>query len=369
MPVVDLGRMREEALALVKQQRLEQRRTRLSLLDKLLAEVHHPIVCYVTANRSQFGAQIGTDIIRFFHEHLEALGQSGVLGLFLVTKGGNTLAPSRLVTLMREHCKKLVVLVPYMAYSAGTLIALGADEIVMGPMAELGPVDPSVGNQFNPTPDVGDVPGSKLPVPRPRLPISVEDVAAYLALAREKAGLGEGSNMVEAFKALTEKIHPLALGNIHRQHMLIRRLVKRLLAMHMNAAMEKEKIDQITETLTEKLYAHEYVITREEARDEMQLKVSYPTQLVEAMMWTLYKAYEEHLLLEQEIDLAGLLGGDSRKYAILDVALIESKERLHVHSYRGWFIRKSAEEINVELERAGWEDVPALEKSLAAAAS
>ncbi|MBU0734226.1 MAG: hypothetical protein KKG10_08760, partial [Proteobacteria bacterium] len=46
--------------------------------------------------------------------------------------------------MLREFCEKLAVLVPFRAHSAGTTLALGADEIVMGPLGELGPVDPSV---------------------------------------------------------------------------------------------------------------------------------------------------------------------------------------------------------------------------------
>ncbi len=156
MPSIDLAQVRQEALTQVVEKRTRERKARVSVMEKLSAEVGYPIICYVTANRSQLGAQVGTDIIRFFYEHLDALGSNEKLGLFLITRGGNTLAPLRLVALMREHCKKLVVLVPYMAHSAGTMIALGADDIIMGPMAELGPVDPSVGNQFNPVPDASD---------------------------------------------------------------------------------------------------------------------------------------------------------------------------------------------------------------------
>jgi ClpP class serine protease len=42
-----------------------------------------------------------------------------------------------LVTLLRQYCKRLAVLVPFRAHSAGTLISLGADEIVMLPGSEL----------------------------------------------------------------------------------------------------------------------------------------------------------------------------------------------------------------------------------------
>jgi hypothetical protein len=243
-----------------------------------------------------------------------------------------------------------------MAHSAGTLICLGADEIVMGRMADLGPVDPSVANQFNPIVETQDIAQGKLPAPRPRIPISVEDLAAYLTLARERAGLEGGPSMVDAFRALTDKIHPLALGNIHRQHMLIRRLVRRLLGMHMSPSVEKERISQITENLTEKLYAHEYVMSREEAKNEMGLKVTYPSASLEAYMWSLYRLFEDYLCVDREVDVLGLLGSESRKYAIIESAAIESTNYLHVFAYRGWFTRKG-QEMGYDGESAAWEQV------------
>jgi ClpP class serine protease len=52
--------------------------------------------------------------------------------------------PWRLISLFREYAAKVAVLLPYRAYSAATLLALGADEIVMHPFAEMGPIDPTV---------------------------------------------------------------------------------------------------------------------------------------------------------------------------------------------------------------------------------
>jgi len=329
----------------------QERRALIVELERLRGT---KIITYVTAGRQLLGAQIGADVIRLFLEHLNDLAGAQRIDLFLITRGGITLVPTRLVGLIREYCGEFGVLVPYMAHSAGTLIALGADEIVMGPMGELGPVDPSVGNQFNPTVDPADASGGKLPTPRPRIPISVEDLSAYLSLAKERAALGGTNGMADALKALTDRVHPLALGNIHRQHMLIRRLVKQLLTMHMDPAKDKDKIDQLTETLTEKLYAHEYVITRKEARDQIGLKVNYSTPEICSLMWKVYEAYEGYLGLERDVDLPSILGSESKKYAIIESAVIESGDRLHVFSYKGWLSRKGTD-FDLDAESSTWE--------------
>lgn len=125
--------------------------------------------------------------------------------------------------------------------------------------------------------------------------------------------------------------------------------------MHMNPTTEGKKIDAITETLTEKLYGHEYVITRQEAKDEMGLKVVYPPGDIEDLLWELYKSYQDDLLLEREIDPQKFLDS-SNGYAIIDNAIIESTQRVHIYSVRGVFQRKTAAEVNFEAEWVGWEE-------------
>jgi membrane-bound ClpP family serine protease len=78
-----------------------------------------------------------------FYDQLESIGRVPALDLVLATRGGDTEAPYRIVSLIREYADKLAVLVGYRALSSGTLIALGADEIVMTPLGALGPIDPT----------------------------------------------------------------------------------------------------------------------------------------------------------------------------------------------------------------------------------
>ena len=42
----------------------------------------------------------------------------------------------------QSRCRKLTVIVPDQAKSAGTMFVLGADRVYMGPTSDLGPVDP-----------------------------------------------------------------------------------------------------------------------------------------------------------------------------------------------------------------------------------
>ncbi len=69
------------------------------------------------------------------------------IALFLTTPGGS-IEPAYLIskTCKKRASSKFIVAIPRKAKSAGTLISLGATEIHMGQMSELGPIDPQIGN-------------------------------------------------------------------------------------------------------------------------------------------------------------------------------------------------------------------------------
>ncbi len=67
------------------------------------------------------------------------------IDLIIHTPGGLVLAAEQIARALKKHPAKVTVFVPHYAMSGGTLIALGADEIVMDENAVLGPVDPQLG--------------------------------------------------------------------------------------------------------------------------------------------------------------------------------------------------------------------------------
>jgi ClpP class serine protease len=67
------------------------------------------------------------------------------IDVILHTPGGLVLAAEQIAEALARHPAKVTVFVPHYAMSGGTLIALAADEIVMGENAVLGPVDPQLG--------------------------------------------------------------------------------------------------------------------------------------------------------------------------------------------------------------------------------
>lgn len=67
------------------------------------------------------------------------------IDLVLHTPGGLVLASYQIAHAIKHRPGKVTVHVPHFAMSGGTLIALAADDIVMGENAVLGPVDPQIG--------------------------------------------------------------------------------------------------------------------------------------------------------------------------------------------------------------------------------
>ena len=89
-----------------------------------------------------------------FMATIHELDRTKGLDLVLHTPGGNVAATESLVDYLRSMFKKDIrVIVPQLAMSAGTMIALSAKQIVMGKHSSLGPIDP----QFNGLPAHGIV--------------------------------------------------------------------------------------------------------------------------------------------------------------------------------------------------------------------
>lgn len=81
--------------------------------------------------------------IQGFMEAVYGLG-GGNLDIIIHSPGGSGTAAEAIVTYLRSKFTHIRVIVPHMAMSAATMIAMAADEIVMGRHSFLGPIDPQI---------------------------------------------------------------------------------------------------------------------------------------------------------------------------------------------------------------------------------
>ena len=77
----------------------------------------------------------------FFSARRGPLKRGEKIALLIDSQGGKAKAAYELAMLLRHHCGGFVAVVPRHAKSAATLLALGADSIVLNDYAELGPLD------------------------------------------------------------------------------------------------------------------------------------------------------------------------------------------------------------------------------------
>lgn len=102
---------------------------------------------YESRSNAKFVAAIhyiDIDFVLNLEEHLLQEVGDREFHLLLRSPGGDGEQAVRAIRVLQSRCSKLVIVVPDVAKSAATLLALGADEIRLGPASDLGPVDPQM---------------------------------------------------------------------------------------------------------------------------------------------------------------------------------------------------------------------------------
>lgn len=270
------------------------------------------IIAYITSDKQPielFSTQISTDIIPIFYKHLYKLGKKKKISLFLYSTGGSLDAPWPLVSLIREYCDFFEVIIPFKALSAATLICLGADKIVMTPLSSLSPVDPQGSFQ----------------VGQERRQIQVEDVSGFVDFAKNKVGISEQGALAEVMKTLSNEIPPSVLGSVNRTHSLIRLLGDSLLKTR-KSKLEKSQAKQIIGNLTEKLFSHQHLVGRREAKYTVGFKntVDYATPEEEKLIKECFDYYKNEIQLTSIFKPGDMLQGNSRKTITIKRAIVES---------------------------------------------
>lgn len=100
------------------------------------------LICYVSGRH----AVINRDDIVFLVDLLERIHKGSDIDLFLHTPGGDMDAAEKMIVMIRTKVgtARFRIIVPDFAKSSGTLMAIGADAVVMSDTSELGPIDPQL---------------------------------------------------------------------------------------------------------------------------------------------------------------------------------------------------------------------------------
>jgi ClpP class serine protease len=123
-------------------------RVRQKYLNQLHAQTGRNIICYYSGflHKPRLeGIDINDEDKHAFMECVGGIDHQLGLDLFIHSPGGNGAATKSLVEYLRKlFGNNIRAVVPQIAMSAGTLIALSCKEIMMGDYSNIGPVDPQV---------------------------------------------------------------------------------------------------------------------------------------------------------------------------------------------------------------------------------
>jgi hypothetical protein len=291
------------------------------------------------------GVQIREDIPYQIYLLLRDLGKNERIDMVLNSRGGQTEVPAKLVPLIRNYCDHFGVIIPFRAHSAATHIALGANEIIMGPMSELSPVDPSRTHPLLPKDKDGNP-----------IPISVQDLKHVVDLLKREGP--EETYTPEAlatiFSTMFEYVHPLAMGAIEQSYALAKLISTKLLATHMDPATEGGKIEHIANELSDGFKSHRYQIGWREA-ENLGLPITYDEGEVYQKAWQLFELFNSKLNVPPEaIDgsqIASrpilLLGTEKSKHVLYEIDQITKEGALTKFKPVGarWI---SSDEIEIE---------------------
>ncbi|MGV7213462.1 SDH family Clp fold serine proteinase [Bradyrhizobium sp. UFLA05-112] len=287
---------------------------RQALYRQIEKERRTKVLTFVTSDRQGMETVIAQDCIDLFVDLLDQVGPTKKISLVLHTNGGSTLAAWRLVNLIRTFCDVLEVLIPLKALSAGTLISIGSDLLVMTKQSALGPIDPSVNNHLNPQVNIG---GQLL-----RVPVSVESVRGYLDAARNDLGLKGQPAMASVLTHLSQQVHPLVLGEIFRSRAQIRFLAGKLIK---NQVKDQKKHKALIDFLCADSGSHDYTINRREAV-EHGLNVEKPSENFYRILRHIHLSYAEELKLLQPYSQQVVVGANPTANYSESRGLVESTD-------------------------------------------
>jgi hypothetical protein len=246
-----------------------------------------PLIVYATSTRTVATPQgmgvsgsMQSDTVREFIDQVDAIPpDQRAVDILVHSTGGDPLAAWKLMSLIRERFEHVAVLVPFMAFSAATLFALGADEIIMHPHASLGPIDPQI-----------TLPQKDGQVRR----FAYEDVTAFLRFLKTDVKIEDQPQVATVSNALFSTVDPVFIGGAKRASELSADIGERLLLTHMKSQEDKTRARQIAENLNKSFFAHGDAVSRTRAR-ELNLAVAKEDTDLEKLMWEAFAGLESYM--------------------------------------------------------------------------
>jgi len=240
------------------------------VIEGLSALLGEPVFTYWNSTK---GAICQNDVAGLY-ALVRSIGKVDRLSLFIKSDGGSGQAALRMVNLLRRYVKHLTVLAPLECQSAATMLALGADRIIMGPLAHLSAVDTSLTHDLSPIDRDND-----------RVSVSNDELLRVIRLWTEQAK----DSTKNPYEALFPYVHPLVIGAVDRSSALSTRICEEILSYHMQ---DQDRAREISNILNSGYPSHNYHITLREAK-RIGLNVEPMEDCVNGLLFELNEIYSE----------------------------------------------------------------------------
>jgi hypothetical protein len=231
-----------------------------SLIEALATERKASVASLVLVDLWPVNPMLAGDVALQLESLILETGKVPRFDLFLRSTGGMAEIPWRMVSLIRSFSDEFEVVVPRMAMSGATHIAIAADNIIMSPLSCLGSVDPTRSHQLLPRDPTNNMP----------IPVSVQDLKHCLEFVRRN--VPEGEPVGPIVSQLFTHVSPLAIGALEQSYELSRLITKKVLATR-KKPLEPKDVDNIVEQLAGRYFSHGYFISRDEVEKDLRLDV------------------------------------------------------------------------------------------------
>lgn len=262
--------------------------TRQELYKKIEKIRNKNLITYVTSIRPGMSGQMASDAIDIILKQLEVIPKEcKEIDFLVISNGGDAITSLRIISLLRERFEKITVLIPYVAYSAATILALGADEIIMHPYSNLGPTDPQMTRtKINPNGQ------------RENLCFGSEDIRNYIDFAKDDVGVRK-KDLVNILANISNDVDTLTIGSSKRSQRLSYALSMKLLKTHMKSTLKMRKI---AKTLSQSYYHHSYALGRSEVK-KLGLNVINPDEELENLLWKIWEDFSLEMKTNKGFDI------------------------------------------------------------------
>ena len=233
-------------------------------LNKKIKELQnsHPKTDFLIISRT-IDRQLHIDLTNCLDEHKNKHDECFV---FLTTYGGDPHGGYRIARCLRHHYKKIKLIVPSYCKSAGTMIAIAADQLAIGDMGELGPLDvqvtkPNEIQERGSGLDIMQALNACLNHAQEVFHQNFMHMRQRLRMSTRQAGELSGQISANLLAPLYSQIEPLRIGELQRATAITLEYGKRLNGHSSNLKPRS------LEKLISGYPAHGFVIDRKEAKE------------------------------------------------------------------------------------------------------